>query len=108
MKAFGFILAFYIMLLSAVPCCAFDNCPDEKATTAQTGQHESGDDDNCGSCSPFFNCATCASVTIDLQQASAEPATTTLKKTYSDFIQPIIAKVHYDFWQPPRLSCKAT
>jgi len=53
MKFAGYILALYLILLAAIPCCSFDDCPDDK--TEQTANHENGDQD-CGSCSPFFNC----------------------------------------------------
>ncbi|HWR32421.1 MAG TPA: DUF6660 family protein, partial [Chitinophagaceae bacterium] len=61
MKTYGYILAFYIILLAVAPCCVFDNCPDDK--TEQAKNHDQGDDD-CGGCSPFFNCEGCATATI--------------------------------------------
>ena len=47
MKLIGYILAVYLLLLAVVPCCAFDECPDDKATTEQTEDHKTGDKD-CG------------------------------------------------------------
>jgi hypothetical protein len=51
MKVIAFILAAYLLFLFAIPCCTFDNCPEDK--TAQEANHEKGDGD-CGSCSPFL------------------------------------------------------
>jgi hypothetical protein len=103
MKWLNHLLALYLVLLSVVPCCAFDNCPEEKSTTSQSTSHENGDDDDCGSCSPFFNCEGCASVTIDVQSLSFDIVLASGEKTYTDFILSSLAAVHYDFWQPPRL-----
>ncbi len=102
LKLFGYILSFYLVILSVIPCCAFDDCPDDKTGTAQTGNHENGDDD-CGTCSPFFNCEGCASVTISVDATYCTVVQIPVKKEYTDFISPLIPDVHYDFWQPPKL-----
>jgi hypothetical protein len=102
MKIAGFILSFYLILLAAVPCCAFDDCPDDK--TEMAAEHESGDDD-CGTCSPFFSCEGCATATIAFQPVplTIEPVTTS--SVFTTYIQIALPKVDYDFWQPPKLSC---
>ncbi|MGQ0740323.1 MAG: DUF6660 family protein [Bacteroidota bacterium] len=100
MKVCGYILAFCIILLAAVPCCSFDDCPDDK--TEQTTSHENGDNE-CGTCSPFFSCEGCAAATI-----ACEPAPFTLdplrqKPVYTTYLQSSLPQVDYDFWQPPKL-----
>jgi hypothetical protein len=40
MKVFAFILSAYLLFLFAVPCCTFDNCPEDKI--AQEANHEKG------------------------------------------------------------------
>jgi hypothetical protein len=103
MKVLKYILAFYLVVLSAVPCCAFDNCPDDKIVAEQSGKHESGDEDNCGSCSPFFNCESCASITITINAVCFTALVTEIKQVYPDFISQLTPDAHYDFWQPPRI-----
>jgi hypothetical protein len=104
MNLLKYILTFYLLLLSVVPCCAFDSCPDDKAEAArETGRHKSGDEDNCGNCSPFFNCESCASVTINSDIIYHTAPVPEEKRVYTDFIPPLIPDVHYDFWQPPKL-----
>ena len=100
MKFCGFILAFYIILLATIPCCAFDSCPDEK--TAQSTNHQPGDED-CGNCSPFFNCEGCATATIAFEPAQLEITAIKIPSVYTTYIQTALPSVEYDFWQPPKL-----
>jgi hypothetical protein len=107
MKLFGYILAFYLILLSVVPCCTFDDFPEDKmdisAETEQSANHETGDED-CGSCSPFFSCGGCATATVDFQQAILDLASLQDSPVYTSYIEISLPKVDYDFWQPPKLS----
>lgn len=101
MKIAGYILAFYLILLAAVPCCAFDDCPDDKIELA--AEHESGEDD-CGSCSPFFSCEGCATATIAYDPAPLEIRSFKIPSVYTSYIQIPLPTSDYDFWQPPRFS----
>ena len=102
MKVFGYILSLYLILLSVVPCCSFDDCANDNPATEQTAQHEKGDED-CGTCSPFFNCEGCAPATINVPTTSFTIVAPEVKRVYTGFIPSFIPDVHYDFWQPPRL-----
>ena len=101
MKLSGFILAIYMVVLAVIPCCVWDDCPDDKAITEQSAQHENGDDD-CGTCSPFFNCGGCATASVNFQLTSFTLHSPSISKIYTGFLQPYFPEVHYDFWQPPR------
>lgn len=101
MRIAGYILTFYLALLSIIPCCAFDSCPEDKQTE-QAANHENGDED-CGSCSPFFNCEGCASVSINIDNLAFTLAPCLSQRIYTEFLQPFIPEVHYEFWQPPKL-----
>jgi hypothetical protein len=100
MRFSGYILAFYIIVLAAVPCCIIDNCPEDK--TEQAEKHESGDDD-CGSCSPFFSCEGCAGATIAYQPAQFEFISPESSLIYTTYQQSFLSEVDLDFWQPPKL-----
>jgi hypothetical protein len=100
MKICGYILAFYLILLSIVPCCLFDDCRDYK--TEHTSHNESGNKD-CGNCSPFFNCEGCATATIACQPGSFELSPLHVASVYSLYIEETLPGVDYDFWQPPKL-----
>jgi hypothetical protein len=93
-------LAFYLILLAAVPCCIIDNCPDDK--TEQTTQHEEGDGD-CGNCSPFFNCESCVTATIVYEPYQFQLLFPAQKIAYASYLQPALPQASIDFWQPPKL-----
>jgi hypothetical protein len=92
-----------MLLLAVFPCCAFDDCPEDKIQTEQTGKHESGDED-CGTCSPFFSCEGCASVTTTSDPVYFNLTSLPIPQVYTGFLSPFVADVHYDFWQPPKLA----
>lgn len=102
MKGMAYILAFYLVLLSVVPCCAFDSCPDEKAATGQAADHQS-EDEHCGNCSPFFNCESCAFISIHEDPVAYTVPSPVIKRVYTQFITPFLPDTHQGFWQPPRL-----
>ncbi len=113
MKFVGYILAFYLLLLSAVPCCAFDDCPDDKIglTTGaeQTANHgdepaSPSDKEDCGSCSPFFSCEGCATATIAFEPTAIAISPIKIPSVYTAYIETALPSVEYDFWQPPKLS----
>ena len=101
MKVFAFILSAYLLFLFTIPCCAYDNCPEDK--TAQEANHEKGDGD-CGSCSPFFTCTGCSGFTITIENNNLEIVTAFSLHQYAGYILSPIPDVHYDFWQPPKLA----
>ena len=100
MKVSACILAIYIILLSGVPCCSFDNCAEVK--TAQAGQHDQNDND-CGDCSPLFTCAGCSAFafTVDPLEIQVSPLNTL--KIFTGYIEQDVPEMNYDFWQPPRI-----
>ena len=84
LKISGYILAFYLVLLAAVPCCAFDDCPDDK--TEQNSSHEERDSD-CGNCSPFFSCESCATATISYQPLQFEFSFLQILPVHATYLQ---------------------
>jgi hypothetical protein len=99
MKIAGYILAFYLVLLSAVPCCAIDNCPDDP-TEINSAQ---GEEEDCGTCSPFFSCEGCAAATIAFEAGTLGIPAIKVSPVYAAYLQITLPHVVYDFWQPPRL-----
>ena len=100
MKVIAFILSAYLLFLFSVPCCSFDNCPEDK--TVQTEEHEKGDGD-CGTCSPFFTCTSCSGFTVTVSEIDHSLLSFSSNNQYSDYIISSIPEVDYDFWQPPKL-----
>jgi len=101
MKLSGYILAFYLILLSAVPCCVNDDCAEDNKELAANHDNE---DKDCGNCSPFFSCdgCACASIAFDPNIPENVPANTS--HIFPDYIQSSLPGVDFDFWQPPKLS----
>lgn len=95
------------MLLAATPCCAFDNCPDDKTSTEQTSQntHNQGDEDGCGTCSPFFNCSTCnVSLIATYISVSCDFSPVCLVKSkQAEYTWAIPANNSGAIWQPPKI-----
>ncbi len=108
MKLLTTIFAFYILALSTIPCCVFDNCPEDQIeTTYLTSEHESGDDDGCGTCSPFFNCGSCTvgfANTVKLIEISKEPLHNRISIKHISFNQSLHSSPFGAIWQPPKLS----
>jgi hypothetical protein len=100
MKFFAYIFSFYLILLATVPCCAIDNCRDNKME--RSSGHEN-DDDDCGSCSPFFNCEGCATATIAYEPVQFNFAVTISSPVYTQYQQNSLPEADIDFWQPPKL-----
>jgi len=98
MKFAGYILAFYLVLLSTIPCCAIDNCRDD-ATEISNAQ---GEEEDCGSCSPFFSCEGCAAATIAYEPISLDIAALLISPVYTTYLQTALPRVDDDFWQPPK------
>jgi uncharacterized protein DUF6660 len=103
MKFISFILSLYLLFLIATPCCVFDNCPEDSVVGFQTSGHEKSDEDGCGSCSPFFNCAGCASVSIHSEVIFPGEVRASELKNFIAFVQPFFPKTYSDFWQPPKI-----
>lgn len=106
MKIVAFLMAFYILALSLMPCSDMHNeCKDSKAKTeiSQNHNHNQDQDDHC---SPFCTCACCAtfftafSITpINLQKTVA--FATDKKVAIHNFSLP---SNHFgNIWQPPKV-----
>lgn len=102
MKIVGYILSFYMLLLAVVPCCIFDECADEKPVTALAANHTEGDED-CGTCSPFFSCEGCASVSTTPEPLTFRIENLFILKVFTGFLCPVVSDIQYEFWQPPKL-----
>ncbi|HEX4852457.1 MAG TPA: hypothetical protein VFV08_16685, partial [Puia sp.] len=100
MKFIGFILAIYVLVLSATPCCDKDCCTQDK-TEQGTNHH----DNNCkGDCSPFFACGSCAGFTVTPNNFSIVQIKLFAQTEFSDFYLISSSAYFSSFWQPPRLA----
>jgi hypothetical protein len=100
-KIFAFIFAFYILFLSAVPCCAMDCCKDEAQQTQATHQHKQND--GCNHCSPFNQCGNCVGFAFSIKTFQIDTPPQQAQQIFSGFIQTYCNQYISSFWQPPRL-----
>jgi len=75
----------------------------DKVIPGQATDHSSGDDDDCGSCSPFFNCDGCAVSVVSREHISFDIQKPENKINYSSFSQAFISYNFSFIWQPPQL-----
>jgi len=90
-----------MVLLLAVPCCAFDSCPDEGVQKELSSN--GGKDGDCGTCSPFFQCESCAIVSIPAEPILIGQPFILARVALGGFITASITEPHYDYWRPPQL-----
>jgi hypothetical protein len=106
LKLLTTIFAFYILALSTIPCCVFDNCPEDKTELAQKDiEHKTGDEDGRGICSPFFNCGSCAvgfTNTVKYFELPTQPTLVSIPKKYVHFTQTLQTNSLSTIWQPPK------
>lgn len=105
-KKWAAILSVYIALLAVMPCCVFDNCPDDKTISKELvhNEHEQGDEDACGTCSPFFNCSTCSFSFIASSPASFDfTVSTATGELHSCYNSAIPENQSGKIWQPPKI-----
>jgi len=94
----AFILSFYILLSTVVPCSIFDKCEDQNSTK-QTSQ--SGRKKDCSDCSPFSVCATHV-FTINTESISAAPNSFSTSPSYSEYYFPSKSEYYFTHFQSPR------
>ena len=107
MRIAAAILSVYLMFLTVLPCCAFDNCPEERQATevsAQADDHQGGDKDGCGTCSPFFNCHHCSGFNFSVKTIAFSTKTVDVPTD-----KPVIFENRFipstyvgNIWQPPK------
>ena len=99
MKVSGLIMAFYILLLAAMPCRDSKEC--ESLTKVEQANHNDHDDEKEG-CTPFCICACCPTQVYftDLTVDNFTPL------TFSEFSCEINAEIRsfisHAIWQPPK------
>ncbi|WP_347156833.1 DUF6660 family protein [Pontibacter chitinilyticus] len=104
MKFLGLILAAYVLLLTAVPCCAGERCDEkEQAGVAQASEKQHPQD--CKSCSAFFACGSCTGFTLSESPsffASMAVPSLVVYHTLCRVAAPV--PVCCAIWQPPKVS----
>lgn len=95
----GYILSFYVLFCTLVPCTVFDSCEDE-GQIEQTSK--SDHDKDCSACSPFSVCATCHGFTLSQVVSSEAPVIVYSKLQYRSYHFSPKSEYYPSLFQPPR------
>ena len=107
MKWLAFILAFYVLLLSGIPCKADDDCcMDEIALQAAgPGKHkQEADHKPISPCSPFFACGACHGAVIPELTLAFQVVTVPRTKLFFFYVEQPLFKFPSTIWQPPKFT----
>ena len=99
MKIFTFIMAFYLLLLAAMPCSDNEEC--ESQVMAEQVNHSEHEDEEDG-CTPFCICASCPTH-IYVSDLTINNFTSFIFSASSSEIKAEIRSyILQAIWQPPR------
>jgi hypothetical protein len=90
-----------MLILSAVPCCATDNCNDKTEQSPSDKNHKHNDD--CKNCSPFALCGNCTGFTINAFPFVVDAPVWQIEKNFTGYITSYFPPYFSSFWQPPKL-----
>lgn len=98
------LISFYVVLLSAKPCCADRECQEQSSVKKEQARKTSSKEKECQGCSPFFSCGSCVGFIV------AKPVTHTLAfvaenevRSYAPYEQAGFKEISLAIWQPPQL-----
>ncbi|WP_295717773.1 hypothetical protein [Mucilaginibacter sp.] len=105
MKFLCYISALVVLLLTAKPCCADNDCGIKNTITQNAPAKSSPKGKDCQGCSPFFACGSCTGFTV----TKAVDHTLFLLpqipvKHVIAYNQPYTEDVAQAIWQPPQIS----
>ena len=107
MKAIAFFMAFYILVLGAVPCSDMHNkCNTENSKTELTQNHNHQNDTN-DNCTPFCTCACCSASVVALDFAPfhiKKPAEFSISQKITIRNFSFVSNYFGNIWQPPKIT----
>lgn len=104
MKWFAWLLSFYILLLSGIPCSAQDNCCIEeiKTTTDAHQCPEEADHNPTCPCSPFFACGANHGAIVPVLYPNLLEVLPEVRKEYPFFNEETLVRFSAIVRQPPK------
>jgi hypothetical protein len=111
-KGLMILFSFYILMLSAMPCCDKDCCKDETGQTAlaSSGRTDRSDPtDRSGQksqlpCSPFFICNSCHGFIIPDHTLALMSHPLPDSRLFPLYAEKPLANQRGTVWQPPKMS----
>jgi len=99
LKLTGYILSFYILFCTVVPCALFDNCEDKPITEQRSGDATPKD---CTNCSPFSICTSTHWFTNNPGMIAIQPYYIAADRKFPDQPADITKQHSPTLFQPPR------
>ena len=102
MKFFAYILSFYVVILTIMPCIDVNQehaIQKTELSTNQTDNHHNGSD--C--CTPFCTCTCCASSIVFQYHTIDFKCYPTEREHFSEYYSSYNTSVHVSIWQPPKI-----
>jgi hypothetical protein len=88
-----------MVILSLYPCCAFEDCEEGNPISMQQPADHEDEEEDCG-----INCeGCCGTISMKVESNNFSLLSLNSLKVYTNFLQPFIPEVHFDFWRPPQL-----
>lgn len=102
-KTIGYILALYVLVLTFIPCCLFDNCEEDEVKTEQyqPNDQQNNNEEGKGVCSPFASCSSCNGFVVKYAEIKIHSAVCCVKH-YPVFNHSHSSYYFASIWQPPR------
>ena len=102
MKIFAFILSFYILALTALPCIDVpeDNNLDMNKVSQNTSDGHTNDSDHC---SPFCSCSCCVTPVIHQVYSIDFKCFYLVEEYHSEFRTFSVSSPAPIIWQPPKI-----
>jgi hypothetical protein len=104
-KFFCYLSAIIVLLLTAKPCCADNDCGIKNTITKNTPAKSSPKEKDCQGCSPFFACGACTGFIV---AKAVNHSPFLLPETHVKHViayhRPYPEDVALSIWQPPQIS----
>ncbi len=103
MKIFAYILSFYILVLTAIPCIDIpqDNTLLKIEQSQKATDNHQNESDNC---SPFWPCNCCIPPVISQAYTLQFDCYPFSQKHFPEYKSAFVSSVYTAIWQPPKLS----
>ena len=105
MKLICYLLSFYVLLLSTVPCCSDANCDTSvKQNNNNCTATAKANANACSACSPFYSC--CSGVAFTFSTAIIDFNKIVFVKEHLTIFYKSYPLTYFTakIWQPPKLN----
>jgi len=103
MRFFSFIMAFWMLGLSCMPCMDAGQKNSQAKAATEISKTVPCQDDHEDECSPFCNCSCCSFFSINQPASISVYSLNVLNKTFASFLPENTSEISLPVWQPPQL-----